>query len=112
MQIWALVKYNAHPAKEPQLNTNVPFSLGQAQAQTLARDPVAEYAPAPAANPYSNSHSHSGSASRQFSVTLAFCGPGQSGKRFQAAGWPLNERLTSGFAFGFSFCFLLCGRQR
>lgn len=55
MQIWALVKYNAHPAKEPQLNTNVPFSLGQAQAQaqTLARDPVVEYAPAstPTATP-------------------------------------------------------------
>lgn len=53
MQIWALVKYNAHPAKESQLNTNVPFSLGQAQAQTLARDPVVEYAPAstPTATP-------------------------------------------------------------
>lgn len=53
MQIWALVKYNAHPAKESQLNTNVPFSLGQAQAQTLARDPVTEYAsaPTPAATP-------------------------------------------------------------
>jgi len=36
MQIWALVKYNAHhlrPTKQ-QLNTNVPFSLGQAQSHT------------------------------------------------------------------------------
>lgn len=97
MQIWALVKYNAHPAKEPQLNTNVPFSLGQAQAQTLARDPVAEYAPAPAANPYSNSHSHSGSASRQFSVTLAFCGPGQARPVGQTlpGGWVAIKRASN-----------------
>lgn len=99
MQIWALVKYNAHPAKESQLNTNVPFSLSQAQAQTLARDPVAEYAPAPAANPYSNSHSHShsGSASRQFSVTLAFCGPGQARPVGQTlpGGWVAIKRASN-----------------